>query len=237
MATRRIARRTGGTASRPEAAPQQDFRQQRLKFEYRDITDINPYEWNARDNAKAVEAVKKSIETFGFLVPCVIDDEGNLAAGHTRVEAAKLLQMTAVPVVYASHLTPEQLNAFRLIDNKVSEIADWDYDLLAGEIAKLSDVGFDLSGYGWSAEEIDCLRSVVADDCLDSNTLVTDQEREQITRAERRAPATTRIVIGEFVFFVPQRSYRTWADGIRQLCDFDEESIAAELKRRLAIPE
>jgi len=234
MATRRLRTPRARATAQPAT---QDFRNQRLQFEYRDITDIQPYEWNARDNAKAVIAVKKSIENFGFLVPCVIDADGVLVAGHTRVEAAKELQMTAVPVVLASHLTPDQLNAFRLIDNKVSEIADWDYDLLAGEISKLSDVGFDMSGYGWTAEEIDCLKSVVSEDCLNASTLVSEQERTAISQAPRRAPGNTRCVIGEFVFFVPQRAYRTWSEGVRELCGFDEEAIAEELKRRLAILE
>lgn len=238
MATRRVARRNGAAATSRNAAvgtaqAQQDYRDLRLKFEYRDITDIVPYEYNARDNAKAISAVKKSIETYGFIVPCVIDNEGVLVAGHTRVEAAKQLQMTEVPVVYANHLSDEQIRAFRLIDNKVAEIADWDFELLGQEINILVEAGMDMAGYGWSSAEIDCLRSLVSDDCLAPSGLVTEEERETINRAERRAPATTRLVIGEFVFFVPQSQYRTWADGIRQLCDFNEEDIAEELKRRL----
>jgi hypothetical protein len=208
----------------------------KLKLEYVDINDITPYEYNARDNAKAIAAVAASIRTFGFIIPIVIDNDGVLAAGHTRVEAAKTLGMMEVPAVRADHLTPEQIDAFRLIDNKVAEIADWDFALLAGEMQKLEGL-FDMTEFGWTTQEIDCLSSMVADDCLTTAGLggasATDEERGQ--PAGRRAPTQARFVLGELVFFEPAESYRNWVDGLRRLHNFDEAAIAEDLKRRLGI--
>lgn len=206
----------------------------KLVWEYVDINDITPYEFNARDNEQAIPAVAESIKAFGFLIPCVIDEHGQLVAGHTRTEAAKLLGMTEVPCVRASHLTPAQIAQFRLIDNKVSEIAKWDHDLLAGEISKLADTGIDWTQFGWNQEEIDCLSEVVSADCLDAAE--SAREAANTTNVQsRRSPATARFVLGEVVFFLPAAQYRVWVDGLRQLHDFNETAIIADIQRRLGV--
>lgn len=217
----------------PAAAPL-DMSKIKLKIEYVDINDIQAYAWNARDNAKAVSAVANSIKTFGFVVPVVIDAAGVLGAGHTRVEAAKLLGMISVPAVRADHMTEEQMNAFRLVDNKVSEIADWDFALLAQEMQALDGL-YDMTEFGWSDGELDCLSSLVTDDCLNTAGLApgaatpaTGESRNQL-----RSPTRARIVIGEFVMWVPAEEYRTWANGLRALHDFDVPLVEADIKRRL----
>lgn len=207
----------------------------RFQIEYLALDEITPYPYNPRDNEKAIPAVASSIRSFGFLIPCVVDANNVLVAGHTRTEAAKLIGMEYVPCLRATHLTPEQINAFRLIDNKVAEAASWDHDLLAGEIGKLGDLGLDFTKFGWKQEEIDCLSEVVGAECLDSPITVSEEDREAVS--QRRAPITSRYVLGEFVFFTPATTYRAWADGIRALCNFDEDAITAELKRRLGILE
>lgn len=207
----------------------------RLRWEYVDISDIAPYEFNARDNEKAIPAVAESIKNFGFLIPVVIDDTGVLVAGHTRMEAAKSLGMTEVPALRANHLTHEQLMQFRLIDNKVSEIATWDFDLLAGEMAKLSDSGIDFTAFGWTQEEIDCLTEVVAADCLDAADSAQVAAQSSEGTQNRRSPVTARFVLGEIVFFIPAAEYRVWVDGVRQLHDFNEVAITNDIKRRLGI--
>lgn len=209
----------------------------RVETEYIDINDIEAYEYNPRNNAKAVKNVAASIKAFGFLVPCVIDNNNVLVAGHTRVEAAKLLGITEVPCIRAGYLTPEEANAFRLIDNKVSEQAEWNFELLAGEIGKLDALGLDFTEFGWTTEEIDCLSDLIAADCLSPAGLVPANAEGQPEATTRRSPLTARVVIGELVFFIPATQYRTWADGIRTLCDFNEEAITAELKRRLGMLE
>lgn len=205
----------------------------RLEWTYVDINDITPYPYNPRDNEAAIPAVAASIKAFGFLVPCVIDANNVLVAGHTRIEGAKLNGMTEVPCVRASYLTSAQIDAFRLIDNKVSEAAKWDFDLLSGEISKLSE-SLDFTQFGWNQEEIDCLSSVVAADCLDAPAVVEEESPEA---QSRRSPQTARFVLGEVVFFIPATAYRNWVDGLRQLHDFNEDAIVTDLKRRLGIVE
>jgi site-specific DNA-methyltransferase (adenine-specific) len=114
------------------------------------IKDVKPYEKNPRKNKKAVDYVAESIKQFGFKVPIVIDKDNVIVCGHTRLLAAKKLKLDEVPCVIADDLTDEQIKAFRLADNKVSEFAEWDFDLLSGELdgildIDMSDFGFDLS--------------------------------------------------------------------------------------------
>lgn len=209
----------------------------RVRLEYVDINSIVPYEYNPRDNEAAIDSVAASISNFGFLVPIVVDSDNVLIAGHTRVEAAKKLGMSEVPAIQADHLNEDQINAFRLIDNKVAELAKWDFDLLSGEIAKLKDSGLTLTDFGWTREELDCLGQMVADDCLSTEGLVDLEAQERLRRTERRAPATARFVLGELVFFISATDYRTWVDGVRTLHDYNETEIIADLKRRLGITE
>ena len=103
-----------------------------------DINLIIPYENNPRNNDKAVEAVANSIREFGFKVPIVIDKNNVIIAGHTRLKAAKKLGLIDVPVVKADDLTEDQVKAFRLADNKVSEIASWNEDLLLEELKAIN---------------------------------------------------------------------------------------------------
>lgn len=100
--------------------------------------ELHPYERNPRNNDGAVDAVAASIKEFGFKVPVVIDTNDVIVAGHTRVKAAKKLGLKTVPCIVADDLTPEQVKAFRLADNRVSELADWDFDLLKLELDDLS---------------------------------------------------------------------------------------------------
>ena len=114
------------------------------------LNDIKPYEKNARKNDDAVKYVAESIKQFGFKVPIVIDKDNVIVAGHTRYKASKTLGLDAVPCIIADDLTDEQIKAYRLADNKVSELAELDFDLLDDELADIldidiSDFGFDLS--------------------------------------------------------------------------------------------
>ena len=114
------------------------------------LKDIKPYEKNPRKNDQSVDKVVNSIKEFGFKVPIVIDKNNVIVCGHTRYKAAKKLGLKAVPCVVADDLTEEQIKAYRLADNKVSELAEWDIDLLGEELdgifdIDMSDFGFDLS--------------------------------------------------------------------------------------------
>ena len=112
------------------------------------IDEIRPYENNPRFNDEAVEYVAESIKQYGWKQPIVVDTGGVIIAGHTRYKAAKLLGMDTVPVLVASDLTADQVKAYRLADNKVSDFSQWDNKLLLQELDEIPDdmfTGFDLS--------------------------------------------------------------------------------------------
>lgn len=115
------------------------------------IEEIKPYENNPRNNDEAVEPVANSIKEFGFKVPIIIDKDNVIVAGHTRYKAAKLLELDKIPCIKADDLTEEQIKAFRLADNKVSEIATWDYELLDLELDSITDI--DMSMFDFDIEE------------------------------------------------------------------------------------
>lgn len=217
-----------------------DWARRRLEIQYLAIDDIVPYEWNPRDNAEAVAAVANSIRlTEGFGMPIVVDADNVIIAGHTRVEAAKVLGLLEVPVVRLDHLSPEAVAAFRIVDNKVAEQARWDFDMLASELGKLRDSGIEFTDYGFSQGELDCMSQIVAEDCLSVTQLTPVAEEAtaaHVAAQGTRAPTRTRIVVGEMVQFVDAPVYRSWMNGIRELCNFDEAAINAELRRRLGIP-
>ena len=112
------------------------------------IAEITPYANNPRNNAAAVEPVAASIRDFGFRVPIVLDRNGVIVAGHTRLEAAKRLGLSKVPCVVADDLTAEQARAFRIADNKTGELATWDMAKLDEELADISD--FDMAEFGFA---------------------------------------------------------------------------------------
>lgn len=121
----------------------------RLKEEkiiYKNIDDLIPYENNPRINDNGVEALAESIKEFGFKVPIIIDSDGVIIAGHTRLKACKKLGIEEVPCIVADDLTDEQVKAFRLADNKVAELSDWDLDKLKEEIEELD---IDMTKYGF----------------------------------------------------------------------------------------
>ena len=117
------------------------------KIEMRRISDLKPYKNNPRKNDKAVDAVAASIKAFGFKQPVVIDDNGEIIAGHTRLKAAKKLGIKTVPCIVADDLTPEQIKAYRLADNKTAELAEWDMELLPLELDDLQE--FDMTLFGF----------------------------------------------------------------------------------------
>jgi hypothetical protein len=199
------------------------------------IGDIAPYDLNPRDNAEAIPAVEKSIREFGFKIPVVVDEDNVLVAGHTRVAAATNIGLPWVPAIRASDLTDEQIRAFRVIDNKVAEIAKWDFDMLATEVSALRDQGVNLQDFGWTEEELDCLSDVVSEDCLSGTSIDGLAGSGGNQRVEKRAPDTARYVCGEFVFFIPATTYTAWANTLRADHDFNEKDIENELKRRLQI--
>ena len=113
---------------------------EKTKVTYMDVDSLIPYANNPRLSDNAVDAVAASIKEFGFKVPTVVDGENVIINGHTRLKAAHKLGLKQVPVIVADDLTPEQVKAFRLADNKTSELATWDFDKLEIEIDGIEDI-------------------------------------------------------------------------------------------------
>src|SRR5258708_33457379 len=98
-----------------------------MQIEHRPLASIRPYENNPRLNDDAVEAVARSIREFGFRQPIVVDEAGVIVVGHTRYKAAVKLSLDYVPVHVATDLSPEQVRAYRIADNKTADLAEGDY--------------------------------------------------------------------------------------------------------------
>jgi DNA modification methylase len=118
------------------------------------IERVRPYPSNPRCNDAAVDAVANSIQTFGWRQPIVVDPDGVIVVGHTRWKAAQKLGLKEVPVHIATDLTPEKLRAYRIADNKLNELAEWDLELLPAELAALQLANIDLSLLGFSRDEL-----------------------------------------------------------------------------------
>ena len=125
-----------------------------MNIELRDIDSIRPYDKNPRINDAAVDAVAASLKEFGFRQPIVVDADGVIICGHTRWKAAHKLGLAKVPVHVAQDLSPEQVKAYRIADNKTAELAEWDMDLLPIELKDLQAANFDLSMLGFDEEEL-----------------------------------------------------------------------------------
>lgn len=135
------------------------------------IADLKPYPRNARKHSRAqIRAIAKSISTFGFNAPVLLDKEANIVAGHGRVEAAKLLGYTHVPSVSLHHLSDAEARAYMLADNKLTDRSAWDDANLAIELKELSELAltFDVEATGFELPEIDFrLQSLEGIDSID----------------------------------------------------------------------
>lgn len=153
-----------------------------LQIEMWTLDRVRPYENNPRVNDGAVDAVAASIQEYGFSQPIVVDSDSVIIVGHTRLKAAQKLGLERVPVVVASHLTPDQVRAYRIADNKTAEIAEWNYDLLPIELSALQDANYDLGLLGFSAEELAKLMDTGVNEGLTDPDDIPEPPDEAITQ-------------------------------------------------------
>lgn len=168
---------------------------------------LKEYENNPRNNDLAVEKVKCSIERFGFLVPVIIDMNYVIIAGHTRVRACRELGITSVPCIIADELTEEQVNFFRLVDNKSSEYSDWDFEKLKNELS-LVDLTLDenqllLEQFDLSAEVFDIEAEQAEIKIPAFNFLGAD------TRSKEKKPTVNTISKDEYEDNEPDETFRS----------------------------
>lgn len=141
-----------------------------MKIEYIDINLVKPYKNNPRINVNAIDKVMESIKEFGFKVPVVLNDKYVIVNGHTRYEASKRLGLKQIPVIFAKDLTEEQQKAFRIVDNKSHDLAEWDYMKLDEELDKIT---MDMEKFGFEENILDFI-----DDALESGIAGEGNEKE-----------------------------------------------------------
>jgi ParB-like chromosome segregation protein Spo0J len=127
-----------------------------LQVQEVEISKLKPWADNPRLNDIAVDAVARSIQSFGFNVPILCDQDFTIVAGHTRWKAAKKIGLTGVPTIVLQ-LTDSQRRAFAVTDNKTAEIAEWDFPKLQEVLAELQSESMDLANLGYSKAELEAL--------------------------------------------------------------------------------
>lgn len=161
------------------------------RIEQTPISDLKPYPNNVHTHSdKSIGRLADSISEFGFVVPAIIDSENSVIAGHGRIEAAKRLMLNTIPTICADHLTPAQVKAFRIADNKLAELSDWNEDALRIELGELMDLSlageleFSLDITGFEIPEIDIIIGGAGEETAeDAETVETpDPAKPVVTR-------------------------------------------------------
>lgn len=164
------------------------------------IERVKPYSGNPRNNAAVIDKVAASLAEFGWQQPIVVDREFVVVAGHTRLAAAQKLGHATVPVVVADALSPAQVRAYRLADNRVGQDAEWDDDKLAVELAALEECGYNLTLTGFTDSEIGVLLTGHAGGLLpgvDPDDVPAPPETLQTRRGDVYEMGPHRLVCGD----------------------------------------
>jgi DNA modification methylase len=158
-----------------------------LKISYKDPDQLKKRPRNPRTHTpKQIKQIVASIKEFGFISPVLIDGSDEIIAGHGRVEAAKFIGMSDVPTVRVDHLTPAQIRAYVIADNKLAENAGWDRELLTLELRELSvELNFDVTITGFETAEVDLLIGELGEE--------TPDEADQVPEIDRSVPAASRL--------------------------------------------
>ena len=136
----------------------QEIQNQELKFEKRKVSELIPYARNSRTHSdEQVAQIAASIKEFGFMTPIIISKDNTIIAGHGRILAARKLGLEIVPCLMAEHLTEAQIKAYVIADNKLSENAGWDNEMLKVEIEDLKGLDFDIDILGFDEKELNSL--------------------------------------------------------------------------------
>lgn len=148
-----------------------------LKVVYKNLNELREYENNPRENNEAIEPVAESIKKYGFLVPVLLDNDNTIIAGHTRKKAAEMLDFEKVPCIYAEGLTEEQIREFRLVDNKTSEFATWNFEKLVNE---LSEIANEELATVFDFPDINMDISIRDEDFLQDTEIVKNKEKKRV---------------------------------------------------------
>jgi hypothetical protein len=189
------------------------------------IEKVIPYARNPRKNLVAIGIVARSISEFGFRQPIVVDKGYVIIAGHTRLEAARSLGMTEVPILIADQLSLEQVKAFRIADNRLAEISEWDREKLTRELQDLLDTGYDTSMTALFESEIDVLLAESTGNRLNPSMAEGTGDK----RSKYFAP---QLVVGKYKIPMTEdeaKSLKAWADSYVAKNDGKTDSMLTAL--------
>ena len=152
-----------------------------MEIIYKKTSELIPYARNNKIHSESqIKKVAASIQEFGFTQPIVIDSKNSIVIGHCRVKSAELLGMGEVPCFIADDLTKAQISALRITDNKMSELAEWDNEMLGLELQELQESDFDISLTGFDEKDLEYMlddKEINIDDFFEEA-----EEREQVEK-------------------------------------------------------
>jgi len=141
-----------------------------LKIELYPTDQLVPYARNARKHDEwQINQLVKAFQQYGFLVPIIVDDTGEIVAGHGRVMAALKMNLPEIPTISSSHLTKAQRRAFTILDNRLAEKSTWDFGLLEMEMSELEDDGYTREDLGFDSVSWDLSNDENSIDSTDEN--------------------------------------------------------------------
>lgn len=181
-----------------------------MRIETKTLDAVHPYERNPRKNDDGVDAVAESIKQCGYIAPIIVDEDGVILAGHTRYKALQKLGRAECEVIVREGLSEEQKRKYRILDNKTGEFAQWDFELLADELADLDFDGLDLE---WGIDitgENEC-----SDLPQDDEFQIVEPREARTKRGDVYILGTHRVMCGDAT---SEDDVKTLMGGRRQIC-------------------
>jgi ParB-like chromosome segregation protein Spo0J len=190
-----------------------------LELEYIEVDELIPYEKNQRiHSTDQISKIANSIREFGFLNPIIVDENNVIVAGHGRLEGAKLLKMLSVPCVRAENLSQAQIKAYRIADNRLQDLSEFDEELLKQELELLQDeFNFDIELMGF-----------------DLDFLIEDEEEDEVVEKDDESSEII-VAVGSIKFEISEDKYKKWLNKVHKKVGKENESIEREVKARLGL--
>ena len=190
-----------------------------LELEYIEVDELIPYEKNQRiHSTDQISKIANSIREFGFLNPIIVDENNVVVAGHGRIEGAKLLKMLSVPCVRAENLSQAQIKAYRIADNRLQDLSEFDEELLKQELELLQDeFNFDIELMGF-----------------DLDFLIEDEEEDEVVEKDDESSEII-VAVGSIKFETSEDKYKKWLNKVHKKVGKENESIEREVKARLGL--
>jgi ParB-like chromosome segregation protein Spo0J len=155
------------------------------------VDRLTPYTANARTHSREqIRKIAESIQAFGFNSPILVDEKGEVLAGHGRLEAAKFLGLKQVPTLRISHLSAPEKRAYLLADNRTAELAEWDLDILATELGDLLELDFEVELTGFDLDEIQEILDIPDEDAPEKDGVEADGAENDVLEPDSHVPVS-----------------------------------------------